>query len=71
MQVNETKVHPEAATFLQWVTETEKVTVAEALRATMTAYPDVTRVSLKHAAAAAGINWKTARNVWDRAHKGA
>jgi hypothetical protein len=66
------KAHPESTTFLQLVRESagqDGIRVSEALRAAIQAFPDATRISLKHAAIAAGINWRTARNVWDRAHR--
>jgi len=70
----EMKAHPEATTFLSLVHDAaaqEGIRVTHALREAIRAYPDATRVSLKHAAIAAGINWRTARNVYDRVQRGA
>jgi hypothetical protein len=50
---------------------TEEVRVTHALRATLAAHPAATRVAFKHAAILVGINWRTARNTFDRVARGA
>lgn len=68
------KADPVAATMLlslREAAETEAVRVTHALRATLAAHPDATRIAFKHAAIVAGINWRTARNTFDRVARGA
>lgn len=63
------KADPIATTLLQLIRDAaaaEAVPVVAALRGTLAAHPTVTRVGFKHAAIAAGINWRTARNTFDR-----
>lgn len=70
----EAKADPVATTMLgliRAVADKEQVPVVAALRGTLAAHPKVTRVGFKHAAIAVGINWKTARNTYDRVQRGA
>lgn len=63
------KADPVATTLLQMAraeASREGIRVVDALRSTLLAHPRVSRVGFKHAAIAAGINWRTARNVYDR-----
>lgn len=62
-----TKVLPELVDFLK--AAVKESSVAEAIRNLVVAYPEATRINVKHSAAAAGINPLTARNTFDRINK--
>lgn len=66
---NVNKAHPAALVFLCSVAKTarkDQVRATEAVREAIRAFPDATRIGIKHAAIAAGINARTARNTFDR-----
>lgn len=62
-----TKIIPELVDFLK--AAVKESSVAEAIRNLVVAYPEATRINVKHSAAAAGINPLTARNTFDRINK--
>lgn len=73
MTLHPERAHPAAAIFLQSVSmeaKTDEVRATEAVREAIRAFPDATRVGIKHAAIVAGINGYTARNTYDRVQRG-